>query len=536
MAAISTLSSKKVLVIDDLAGMRNQLQQSLTHLGFDKLHVVASIRDAMTRIAAEKYDLILCDYFLGESTNGQQFLEYLRARDLIGRNVIFVIITAESSYERVVVASECAPDDYLLKPFTAEMLNTRLERLLERQDRFAQIDRAQDVHDWKRVVAECDRLLEHKDKHFVELCKIKGNALLQLNRYEEAARLYAEMLALRPLPWATLGFAKAQAGLGNAKQAQLLLRELLAEHPQFMAAYDYLGHLLTQSGNKDEALEVLKQARKVSPGTLSRTREIGTLAVEIGDYALAEQVLDHALKQHKFSPVREAGDYAILSRALTEQGKADKALEVIKEAKGSFRQAADVALLAANECLAYRKAGNMAAAEAVLEIALAQEAGALPVSAVTAVADACFAAGREDRANELLKQVLQNNPDDIAVQGRVREVFAAAGKDAAEAGEMIESSAREVIQINNEGVRKAEAGQLAEAIELLSRAADRLPNNLQIVGNAALAWALDVVRNGSTPEKMQACLKYRQWVIDKDPAFPKLAQIDGLLKRAVQKA
>jgi len=80
MAAISTLSSKKVLVIDDLAGMRNQLQQSLTHLGFDKLHVVASIRDAMTRIAAEKYDLILCDYFLGESTNGQQFLEYLRAR------------------------------------------------------------------------------------------------------------------------------------------------------------------------------------------------------------------------------------------------------------------------------------------------------------------------------------------------------------------------------------------------------------------------------------------------------------------------
>ena len=35
---------------------------------------------------------------------------------------------------------------------------------------------------------------------------------------------------------------------------------------------------------------------------------------------------------------------------------------------------------------------------------------------------------------------------------------------------------------------------------------------------------------------MQVCLKYRQWVIDKDPMFPKLTQIDGLLKRAVQKA
>jgi tetratricopeptide (TPR) repeat protein len=536
MAAVSPLSSKKVLVIDDLAGMRNQLQQSLTHLGFDKLHVVSSIREAMTRIAVEKYDVILCDYFLGDSTNGQQFLEYLRTRDLIGRNVIFVIITAESSYERVVVASECAPDDYLLKPFTAEVLSTRLERLLERQDNFSRVHKAQDTRDWKRAIEECDRLLEPKDKHFVELCRIKGQALLQLGRHEEAATLYTEILALRPLPWATLGLAQAQAELGYADQAQDMLRKLLTEHPQFMAAYDYLGQLLTRSGDKGEALQVLKQARKVSPGTLSRTREIGALAVDTGDFALAEQVLDHALKQHKFSPVREAGDYAILSRALTEQGKADKALEVIKEAKGSFRQAADVALLAANECLAYRKAGNMTAADAVLEIALAQEASALPVSAVTAVADACFAAGREDQANDLLKQLLQNNPDDVAVQGRVREVFAAAGKDAAEAGAMIESSAREVIQINNEGVRKAEAGQLAEAIELLSRAADRLPNNLQIVGNAALAWALDLVRNGSTPEKMQVCLKYRQRVIDKDPMFPKLTQIDGLLKRAVQKA
>lgn len=536
MAVASPLSNKKVLVIDDMAGMRNQLQQSLTHLGFDKLHVVSSIRDAITRIGVEKYDVILCDYFLGDSTNGQQFLEYLRTRDLIGRNTIFVMITAESSYERVVVASECAPDDYLLKPFTAEMLSTRLERLLERQDSFTKIDKAQDVHDWMRVVEECDRLLERKDKHFVELCKIKGNALLQLASYEEAAALYSEILALRPLPWAMLGLAKARSGLGKENEAESMLRTLLEEHPQFMAAYDSLGQLLTRSGKKDEALGVLKQARKVSPGTLSRTREIGSLAVETGDFGLAEEILETALKQHKFSPVREAGDYAILSRALTEQGKADKALEVLKEAKGSFKQSADVALLAVNECLAHRKAGNETAADAALQTALAQEASALPVSVVAAVADACFASGQDDRANDLLKQLLQNNPDDEAVRGKVRQVFATAGKNEAEAGAMIESSAREVIQINNEGVRKAEAGQLAEAIELLSRAADRLPNNLQIVGNAALAIALDIVRNGNTPEKMQLCLKYRQRVIDKDPAFAKLAQVDALLKRAVQKA
>lgn len=535
MASISQVSSKKVLVIDDLPGMRNQLQQSLTHSGFEKLHVVASIKDAMNRIGVEKYDIILCDYFLGDSTNGQQFLEYLRTRDLIGRNTIFVMITAESTYEKVVVASECAPDDYLLKPFTAEMLNNRLERLLERQNRFASLDKAHDARDWKRMIEECDRLLERKDKYFVELCKIKGSALLRMGQAADAVKLYEEVLALRPLPWATLGLAKAMAALGQDADAQEIVRKLLAEHPQFMAAYDFLGSQLSSSGKKQEALGVLKQARAVSPGTLSRTREFGTLAAETGDHALAEEVFGNALKQHKFSPVREAGDYAMLSRALSEQGKADKALEVLKEARGSFKSDADVALLAANESIAYRKAGNEAAATAALEAALAIDAGGLPVAAAAAVADACFALGKEDKANDLLKQLVQNNPDDSSVQGRVKQVFATAGKGEAEAGAMIESSAREVIQINNQGVRKAEAGQLAEAVSLLRNAAERLPNNLQIVSNAALAMALDFARSGNAPEKLQACLKYRQQVMAKDPAYPKLAQIDALLKKATKK-
>lgn len=535
MATISSVSTKKVLVIDDLAGMRTQLQQSLTHSGFEKLHVVASIRDAMARIAAEKYDIILCDYFLGDSTNGQQFLEYLRTRELIGRNVIFVMITAESSYENVVVASECAPDDYLLKPFTAEMLNTRLERLLERQDHCAALDKAYDARDWKRVLDECERLMSSKDKHYVDLCKTKGRALLAMERPAEAAKVFEEVLALRPLPWATLGLAQARAAMGKTDEAQTMVRELLAGHPQFMAAYDFLGGLLDAAGDKLAALDVLQQARNVSPGTLSRTREISMLAVDTGNLALAEEVLSIALKQHKFSPVREAGDYAMLSRALSEQGKPQAALEVLKDAQGSFKGEADSALLAASESLAQRKAGNDAAAAAALERALAAGADQLPVTVTAAIADACFALGQEAQAQDLLKQLVQNNPDDAAVQGRVRQVYSRAGKGEAEAGAMIENSVREVIQINNEGVRRAESGQLGEAVLLLSAAANRLPNNLQIVGNAALALALDLVRNGSAPEKLQACLRYRQRVLDKDPAFAKLAQIDALLKRVTQK-
>ena len=131
----SNIAEKWVLVIDDMEGMRSQLRMSLSSSGFAKLHVVSGIKEALERMASNRYDVILCDYSLGDSTDGQQFLEYLRTNDLITRNTIFFMITAEQVYEKVVTIAECAPDDYLLKPFTAAQFNARLEKLLEKQDR-----------------------------------------------------------------------------------------------------------------------------------------------------------------------------------------------------------------------------------------------------------------------------------------------------------------------------------------------------------------------------------------------------------------
>ena len=531
MAIANMFSDKKVLVLDDLAGMRSQLQMSLTHSGFEKLHVVASVKDAMARLEAGSYDIILCDYFLGEGTNGQQFLEYLRTHDLISRNTIFIMITAERNYESVVTAAECVPDDYLLKPFTAGQLNSRLEKMIERQARFASIDKASDAKDWARVVAECDQMISAKDKYFIEACKIKGAALIKSNRMQEAEALYSEILAIRPLPWAKLGLAHAISMKGEKERAAQLTREIVAEHKNYMGAYDFLGGVLAETGDKQAALEVLQSARRVSPGTLSRTRNVAELAVDTGQHDIAEQVMSEALAKHKYSPVREARDYAVLSKALSEQGKSDKALEVLKEAKGSFKDEASKVMLATNESTVHQKAGNLELAEAALSQALAANHGNLPPAVVAAVADACFALGKAEQATDLLKQMVQNNPDDAKARERAQAVLVSAGKGQDEAEAMIAASAQEIIQLNNEGVRKAQTGQLDEAIVMLCDAADRLPNNLQIVSNAALALALDLASNGYNAVKLKECSRYRQQVIDKAPEYPKLAQIDATLKK-----
>ena len=205
--AISGVSSKWVLLIDDLEAMRAQLRVSLSSVGFARLHVVGNIQEALELLKNNRYDLILCDYALGDGTDGQQFLEYLRTNDLITRNTAFIMITAETSYERVISAAECSPDDYILKPFTAAQFGARMERLVEKQEYFSIIDVETDAKNWDQVIIECDKKLSNKDRYYIELSKIKGSALMRLNRFQDAANLYSGIIALRPVGWAKLGLA-----------------------------------------------------------------------------------------------------------------------------------------------------------------------------------------------------------------------------------------------------------------------------------------------------------------------------------------
>ncbi len=133
MSKIISYKDKHVLIIDDMADMRSSLRNQIGSLEITNVGVASSIRDALDLLKQKRYDVILCDYYLGGSTDGQQFLEYLRTAKIISRATLFIMITAETGYESVITAAECLPDDYLLKPFTAETLRSRFQRLMEKR-------------------------------------------------------------------------------------------------------------------------------------------------------------------------------------------------------------------------------------------------------------------------------------------------------------------------------------------------------------------------------------------------------------------
>jgi Flp pilus assembly protein TadD len=147
-----------------------------------------------------------------------------------------------------------------------------------------------------------------------------------------------------------------------------------------------------------------------------------------------------------------------------------------------------------------------------------------------ALAKACLATGRQGEAETILKNVLQNRPDSAATHARVTEIMAAHG-EADRAERLIGDSRREVVELNNEAVRKGMAGDYATAGQMLTEAAERLPGNLQIVANAAYALLLDVFANGVDENKLREAQRYRQAVEARDGNHPKLAEIADVLAR-----
>ena len=145
----------RALVVDDYPGIRSALRLTLSNIGVTKVQLVSNAAEAIFQIKIKHYDFILCDFNLGEGRDGQQLLEELRHSNLISLETVFIMVTAESYYEKVAATAELAPDDYMIKPFSAELLHGRLEGTLLRKLAFKKVYRYFLAQDLEASLAAC---------------------------------------------------------------------------------------------------------------------------------------------------------------------------------------------------------------------------------------------------------------------------------------------------------------------------------------------------------------------------------------------
>jgi sigma-B regulation protein RsbU (phosphoserine phosphatase) len=126
-----TNSDAALLVVDDNEDNRYTLTRRLNREGYRNLTTATNGREALERLAAQPFDLVLLDVMMPDM-NGYEVLEHVKANASL-RDVPIIMISALDEIESVIRCIELGAEDYLNKPFNPVLLRARVGALLEKK-------------------------------------------------------------------------------------------------------------------------------------------------------------------------------------------------------------------------------------------------------------------------------------------------------------------------------------------------------------------------------------------------------------------
>jgi two-component system, chemotaxis family, chemotaxis protein CheY len=117
----------QALVVDDSRAVRMMLKRMLTESGFDTVSEAGHGLEALERLGESIPDVMLVDWNMPEM-NGIELLRAVRATDEY-RGIPVVMVTTETEASQVVRALAAGASDYVMKPFTKDIILEKLELL-----------------------------------------------------------------------------------------------------------------------------------------------------------------------------------------------------------------------------------------------------------------------------------------------------------------------------------------------------------------------------------------------------------------------
>lgn len=481
------LQEKSILLIDDIPEARRILRTMLSLCDLKKIRDASNAQDAVRLLEAGKVDIVLSDYNLGDARDGQQLYEDLLERKLVDESVIYMMITGERSYERVVRAAELAPDDYILKPFTPSIIYSRLERAYLKKAKVQAIIEAMLKEEWRAAASRCDEALAKPDKRYLlEILRLKGDALFMAHDFDRAWDLFSSTYDQYRLPWAKYGMVRITRARGKLAAAAEMLEELIIEAPTFIKAQDELAALYQEMGEFEKAEQVLERANQVSPNNVKRQKKLSRVAFMTGKFELAEQVLNNIVDNCKFSVSHDPEDFALLGKVLAKQGKSQAGLTRIKEAGDRFGAANEVRVsqLASEAIVLFDTGEEEKSRKTFVSAKHMYDPGmSLPEDTLMSLAEAALRHGDEDFCNRMLAALPQGDAFDSLAQARsIARMYARAGRSDLSSG-MVEARKREVMALNDEAVLAAREKKYDTALPVIRKAAQALPEDVKVIAN-----------------------------------------------------
>ncbi|MCS0633764.1 response regulator [Telluria mixta] len=535
-------SQLSVLIVDPNPALRANLQNMLNQSGVTRIESAVNASTAIKALGRKSFDIILCEYDLGSGTtsgegqDGQQLLEDLRHHRLIPPWSIFIMLTAEGAYGKVVSAAELTPTDYILKPFTVQVLHERIQKAVARRAALLPVYQLIAQARPREAIDAAIESARTRPHYALDFARLRAELHVSLKEHELAETVYRDVLATKPVGWARLGLARAVAAQGRTDEAIPLLEHIVAENPRLMAAYDLLARCQQERGDAALAKKTLEDAVAISPYVVRRLRRLGEVALEAGDTDGAEKSFRQVVTRSRYSEFRNPEDHVNLVRALVGKGDPAGASTVIRDLERSLRgtPAAD-ACKAISVALLHDAAGNGAAAVKELKLAVdaVRAGGTLSPNMRVGLAQTCLAHRMDDEASEVMLGALNGGDEALSAQ-QALNVFVRAGRpDLADGmGKQLRAQAQILLGVADE---KRNMGDVRGAVQTLLEALHMAPNNLQVMIAVVGGVLRQIMEMGWDHPLAALSEEQLEHIRALDPAHPRLAALDAEMEAAKRK-
>jgi two-component system chemotaxis response regulator CheY len=120
----------KFLVVDDMSTMRRIVRSILKELGFDNVEEAEDGVDGLNKLRAGKFDFVISDWNM-PNMDGLEMLKAIRADDTL-KSLPVMLVTAEAKKENIIEAAKAGASGYVVKPFTAAVLEEKMNKIFEK--------------------------------------------------------------------------------------------------------------------------------------------------------------------------------------------------------------------------------------------------------------------------------------------------------------------------------------------------------------------------------------------------------------------
>lgn len=534
--------SLRMLVVDDFDNFRMTVAKLMQSLGVAAVDMAVNGTQAVRACRARRYDVVLCDFSLGQGKNGQQVLEELHQEKLLSKTSLFAFVSAESSRSVVLAANEFEPDGYFTKPINAKALQQRLERMLLQRDAMLPALRALDDNHHEDAIAHLQELISSGSRYTTACQKLLGQQYLETENFTLAEILYEGVLEGRRVDWAVVGLAKLRQLQGMWEESSKMLREIILENPLCMAAYDVLMADYQRRGDTIGLQQLLQKAVKVSPLSLRRNRELAYIAlknndspvsanafrktVRLGTNSCNDDIENHLQFGRSAAAVssdeqEESRDY--LRDALINLESLDRRFELSEDEK------LQTGLI---ESRIYLAQGNKKKAKEVLAVTesfMGADGRRQEFETELDRVYALFDLGESKRAKQCLSELVRLYEKDQKALEKL---------DVLLDEPLSEENRAKVKDINREGISFYKNHQYEDAINCFVQARQLFPNHVGIMLNLVQAYTGHIKAFGFSTERMQHCEKVLQAAeqkIDVDnPQFERFRQLRDICRSISQ--